>query len=314
VEQAYWKPFENSTLPRFVATGVSIWDQVSPNFERSFDNIDIYLSTCRPHGISGLINTLWTDDIAVLMKPAFPGLAYGAIAAWQAEPVNRGTFFAEYARILYAAPVAAEVAPALEAVGRSEVELAKALGGGRSNSEQTSPSLWEDPLTTAHLARAAAQREHFRQARLLAEDAQEHLWHALRLGGDAAALSDLLMDARLLDYVGMKNLYAAELAGFWQELGAHPDNRKLRFYVGEESSSHDHSRIQDMMDSSGDLQQAYRAAWLESYTPYRLGMVMGKWNMEFQYWLKLERRFHDFAARFRQGDTLPPLESFSPGY
>jgi hypothetical protein len=314
VEQYYWRPFANSTLPRFVATGVSIWDQVSPDFEHSFDNIDIYLATCRPHGITGLINTHWTDDIAVLLNPAFPGLAYGAISAWQAEPVNRGTFFTEYARILYAAPVAAEVAPALTAAGRAEEDLAKALSGARSTGEETSQSLWEDPLTAAHLERDAAQAEHFRQSRLLAEDALEHFSRALRLGGDPATLSDLVMDARLLDYVGMKNIYAAELAGFWRELGAHPDLRKLRFYVGEESSSHDHSRIQDLMDSSGDLGQAYRAAWLESYTPYRLGTVLGKWNAEFQYWWKLERRLRDFAASFHRGDALPPLESFSPGY
>jgi hypothetical protein len=41
---------------------------------------------------------------------------------------------------------------------------------------------------------------------------------------------------------------------------------------------------------------------------------MGKWNAEFQYWWKLQRRFRDFLAAFHEGDALPPLESFSPGY
>jgi hexosaminidase len=314
VYEPYWKPFTNSSLQRFVATGVSIWDQVAPNFDRSFDNIDSYLSTGRQHGISGLINTLWTDDIAVLIRPAFPGLAYGAIAAWQSEPVNRGTFFFEYARIMYGAPAAAEVAPGLTALNRSEVELARAVSGNHPDWEETSPSFWDDPLTPAHLARAAAEREHFRQTRLLAEDAEEHLSHAMRLGADPSTLSDLLLEARLLDYAGMKNIYAAEMAGFWRELGTHPDPLKLKFFLGEESTYHDHSRIEDLMDFSGDLQQAYRAAWLESYTPYRLGTVMGKWNAEFQYWWKLQRRVHDFEAAFRQGDALPSLESFSPGY
>jgi hypothetical protein len=136
----------------------------------------------------------------------------------------------------------------------------------------------------------------------------------MRLGGDSSTLSDLLLEARLLDYAGMKNIYAAEMASFWRELGSHPDGDKVSFYVSGESSSHDHSRIEDLMDYSGDLQQAYRAAWLDSYTPYRLGTVMGKWNAEFQYWWKLQRRFHDFVAAFRSGDALPSLESFSPGY
>jgi len=117
----------------------------------------------------------------------------------------------------------------------------------------------------------------------------------------------------MLDYAGMKNVYAAEMAGYWQKLGAHPDPEMLIFYFGE-ASSHDHSRIEDLMDYSGDLQQAYRAAWLDSYTSYRLGTVMGKWNAEFQYWWKLQRRFRDFESAFHRGDALPPLESFSSGY
>jgi hypothetical protein len=311
VYEPYWKPFENSSLPRFIATGVSIWDQVAPNFDLSFDNIDSFVARGRQHGVSGIINTLWTDDIAVLIRPAFPGIAYGGIAAWQSDPVRRATFFAEYARIMYGGAAAAEVASGLAALARAEVELARAVGG---EWEETSPSFWDDPLTPDHLARAAAQREHFRQTRLLAEDAEEHLSQALRLGGDPSTLSDLLMDARLLDYAGMKNIYAAEMASFWKELGSHPAPDRVTFYLSGESSSHDHSRIEDLMDYSGDLQQAYRAAWLDSYTPYRLGTVMGKWNSEFQYWWRLQRHLRDFAEAFRQGDALPSLESFSPGY
>ncbi len=310
VYQPYWKPFADSPLTRFVATGVSIWDQVAPNFDRSFDNIDNFLAVGRQHGISGLINTLWTDDIAVLLRPAFPGMAYGAAAAWQTDPVNRDTFFPEYAQIMYGPSAASEVAPALLAMSRSELELARAVGG---EDEETSPRFWDDPLTPAHLARAAAQGKHFQQTRLLAEEAIGHFSKAMQLGGDPSTLADLLLEARLLDYAGMKNIYAAEIAGFWRELGSHPDPDKLSFYLGE-ISSHDHSRIQDLMDYSGDLQLSYRAAWLDSYTPYRLGTVMGKWKSEFEYWWKLQRRFHDLDSAFHKGDALPPLESISPGY
>jgi hypothetical protein len=313
VYEPYWKPFENSPLQRFVATGVSIWDQVAPNFDRSFDNIDAFLSTGRQHGISGLINTLWTDDVAVLFRPAYPGMAYGAAAAWQADPVNRSTFFSEYARVMYGESAAAEVASGLAAVDRSENELALAVDGGRPEWEETSPAFWDDPLAPAHLARATAQKEHFHQSRLKAEDAIEHLSQAMRLGADSSTLYDTLVEARLLNYNGMKNVYAAEMASVWRDLGAHPDPRRVQFWVGE-FGSHDHSLIQDLMDYSGDLEQTYRAAWLDTYTPYRLGAIMGKWNAEFQYWWKLTRRLHDFAAGFHQGDTLPPLESLSPGY
>jgi hypothetical protein len=118
---------------------VSIWDQISPNF--SFDNIDSFLAVGCPHGVVGLMDTIWTDDIAVLLRPAFPGMAYGAVAAWQANPVDRANCFSNYASVLYGG-AAAEAAAGLSAMGRAEVELAKAVGG---ESEQTSPSFWDDP-------------------------------------------------------------------------------------------------------------------------------------------------------------------------
>lgn len=310
VYEPYWKPFADSRLPRFIATGVSVWDQISPNFELSFDNIDSFLSAGRSHGVLGIINTLWTDDIAVLIRPAFPGLAYGAVASWQAEPVDRADFFSDYARIVYPA-AAAEVSAGLTAASRSEVALARAVGG---KWEQTSPPLWDDPLTPAHLARAAEQKDNFRQTRLLAEDAQQHLSRAMQLGADPSTLSDLLLETRILDYEAMKNLYAADMASLWEKLGAQPKPEKLEYWVDTEFTSHDHSLIQDLMDACGELQQAYRSAWLDSYTPYRLGTVMGKWNIEFQYWWGLARRLQDYTRHYQSRDTLRPLESFRPRY
>ena len=310
VYQPYWKPFEESPLPRFVATGVSVWDQVAPNFDRSFDNIDAFLATGRRHGVTGMINTIWTDDIAVLIRPAFPGMAYGAVAAWQSAPVDRGRFFSDYAGIMYGAAVAADVAEGIASVDKAEVALARAIDGGHLQWEETSPAFWDDPFTKSHLERATKQRDNFRESRLRAEDAIEHLSQALRRGADPSTLSGLLLEARMLDYAGMKNIYAAEMASFWQTLGEHPDAEKLEFYIGE-FTSHDHSRIEDLLDASGDLQQAYRAAWLAEYTPYRLGTVMGRWTAEFLYWRRLQERLRNFESTFHKGDVLPTLESFS---
>jgi hexosaminidase len=310
VYEPYWKPFADSPLDRFIATGVSIWDQVAPDFNRSFSNIDTFTAEGRRHGVSGMINTLWTDDIAVLMRPAYPGVAYGAAAAWQNDPVNRGEFFSEYCRIMYPAAAAGEAKAGLDAITRAETELAKAFD---TEYDETSPSFWDDPLTQAHLARAAAHRNGFRTVRLFAEDAIEHLSRAVETGGDASVLSQLVLEARLLDYSGMKHLYAAEMADFWRDMGPHPTAEKLGFYFGR-ISSRDHGRLADLMDQSGDLRQAYRAAWLESYTTYRLGGVMGKWDAEFQYWWKLKRRIEEFREAFHDGGALPPLDTFSPAH
>ena len=307
VYEPYWKPFADLPVPKFIATGVSIWNQVAPDFDTSFSNIDNFLSAGRQHGVLGMINTLWTDDVNVLERPAYPGIAYGAVAAWQSESVDRARFFSNYAAQMYPAAVANEVAPALQQLAQAETNLAKALGG------QTMLRFWDAPLSPDRMKQAQSHREDFRQTRIAAELALEHLNRALALGGDRDTLADLLLQAQMLDYAGMKNLYSLVMADYWGQLGTHPSVDDLRFYTGE-IASHDHSLIADLMDSSGDLRESYRAAWLASYTPYRLGTVLGKFDAEFQYWWKLARRLHAFEATFHRGDALVPLESLSPEY
>jgi len=91
-----------------------------------------------------------------------PGMAYGAVAAWQSAPVDRVQFFPEYARQRY--PTTA-VAPVLERLAAAEVHLQKALG------RDTMVALWGDAFRASSLQRCSQHRDDLRQARLLAEEA-----------------------------------------------------------------------------------------------------------------------------------------------
>ena len=59
--------------------------------------------------------------------------------------MDRKKFFPEYARILYP-EAASESAAGLEAVGRAEVELAKALGP--NSKTRSHPLIWHGPPNT----------------------------------------------------------------------------------------------------------------------------------------------------------------------
>ncbi|HKT12295.1 MAG TPA: family 20 glycosylhydrolase [Terriglobia bacterium] len=304
VYQPYWKPFAELPIPKFIASGVSIWDHVLPDFGMSFDNIDSFLAVGREHGVLGIINTVWTDDVMVLMRPALPGMAYGAIASWQTQPVDRSKFFSDYSRLMYPDAISAEVASALRDVTECESRLAMAVG------DETGPQLWDDPFTPEKLSKIRAHLADLHAARVAAEDAQVHLSRALGLPGDHTMLPELLVEARLADYAGMKYLYADQISGFWQKLGKQPKPEDLDFYGGE-IYSHDHSRIADLMDIIGDLQDPYRAAWQQEYSPYRLQRVMGRLNAEFLYWWTIKKRLEYFVDHFHRGETLPPLDSFT---
>jgi len=304
VYEPYWKPFATLSIPRFIASGVSIWDQILPDFDMSFDNIDNFLAAGRAHGVLGIINTVWTDDVMVLMRPALPGIAYGAIASWQIPPVDRSQFFSDYAEVVYPAAMRAQLSAGLRGLSEAESRLATAIG------EETGPQLWDDPFEPDRLSRIHAHLEDIHAARRAAEDAQAQLMQALRIHGSHLALPELLLEARLMDYASMKYLYADQISGFWQQLGKSPNPTDLSFYSGE-IYSHDHSRIADLLDVISNLQEPYRVAWLEEYTPYRLRRVMARFDGELDYWWTVTKRLEYFENHFREGDTLPPLDSFT---
>jgi hexosaminidase len=254
----------------------------------------------------GMINTGWTDASQVLYRTALPGMAYGAAAAWQQEPMKRTEFFNEYATAFYSAPVASDVASALEALAKGEQLAEEVLGS------ETIFRMWDDPLAQARLERLAARKESLRNIRMLAEAAEERLVHAGNLHQDAYSIPSLLVSARMLDYAGMKYIYALEMAGYFKTMGAHPSRADVQFYLGWESSSRNHSRIMDLMDEVSDLREAYRSEWLSEYTHHRLPSVMGRWNAEYEYWRRLQTRMWEVLDRFKDGDTLPAIEELRP--
>jgi len=299
-------PFAREKVPEVFAPGIWCWDEITPDFIRTFENIDGFLADARKYGTMGMINTGWADASQVLYRTALPGMAYGAAAAWQTEPMNRAHFFADYAASFYSAPVAAEVAPALEALAKAQQLMEEILGS------ETIFRLWDDPLTSERLERLAAHRESFRNVRLLAEDAEEHLARALSLEEDVYSIPSLALGARMLDYAGMKYIYALEMASYFNTLSSHPSHADVQFYLGWESSARNHGRIMDLMDEISDLREVYRSAWLSEYTDHRLGSVMGRWNAEYEYWRRLQTRLWDVLHGFQDGDTLPTLEELRP--
>jgi len=241
-----------------------------------------------------------------LYRMAWAGMAYGAAAAWQSVPVAREHFFSDYAGIVYPPAVAAEVAPALEELTDAETRLEKVFG------EETMVRMWDDPLSRDSIELYRAHREDLRQVRLLAEQGQERLEHALALNGDPSSLASLELGARLLDYAGMKFLYAVEMAGRWQQLGAHPSRNQVISTLNDLCCL-DHFPAGDLMDGITELREDYRPAWLAEYAPYRLGTSLGKFDREFLYWYAFTRWLDKLRDGFRDGDTLPPLESYRPG-
>ena len=302
----YVEPLAKHDVPTVVAPGVWNWNEVFPDYHQSFDNINGLLATGKTYHTLGVMTTGWTDSAQTIYRMSLPGLALAAVAGWQTEPVSGATYFDEYCRIVYPPAVAAEVAPALEELSGAEETFVRALGG---------PSIhrfWADPLEPRTLSRLESHKEDLQKARLLAESAHERLQRALRLKGDPATLNSLVLAARMFDYLGMKNLYALEWAGYFRQLQEKADPEMVRFYLNTQIAAQDHGMLADLMDAITGLREHYRAAWLEESTTYRLGTALARWDAECEYWRAMQTRVPEIVSAHRSGAAFPGIEALRP--
>ncbi len=287
-------------IPNIVCSAVHSWNEIAPDYDTTFANIDTLLAAGRKAHTQGLLNTVWTDDRQALIRMSWPGMAYGAAAPWQNSPLSRSEFFNDYARLMYPERPAPEIAKALSALNAAEVSLQKVLG------QDTMQELWQDPFSAATLERAQAHRTELRQCRLLAEEAEEHLYRAFP-GDSRIEANDFLVGARLLDYAGMKFLYALEINDIWTKLPNMPAKKQLQSALAVGITNSAHSRVSDLMDIVSQLRESYRDAWQQQYTDYRLFSALGRWNAEYEYWRRAQTRLDEFVAGFQSGAALPTL-------
>ena len=296
------EPFRKANVPQVIGTGIWAWDTIAPDFHITFANIDGFLRDGRKHGTLGIVNTNWADDAQILYRMTQPGVAYGAIAAWQRGPYgSRRLLFELLRRSLSRRPGGWHCGGT-----RRRWTTRSRRWRQRSARRICSGSgtiLWRRQA----LSRVRAHIQEMRQARLKAEEAQERLQAVASQYPES--LPSLLLGARLLDYAGMKFLYAVEIADIYTKLDASATRADASFWLGREASDRNHSRIGDLMDLITELRDVYQAQWQAENTPYRLGAALGRFNAEYEYWRRLQSRLWDVRRTFQEGKPLPPLDS-----
>jgi len=300
--QRWLAPLIAHNIPHFVQPGVTSYDDIVPDFDTTFENIDTFLAAGRRSGALGLINSVWADDAQLLMRMSMPAIAYGAVAPWQSIAMNRTDFFSEYARLMYPASIAADVASALTDLSIAETDVKKLLG------DQSMFGLWEDPFFPGYYNQLAAHREDLHETRMHAERALIALLHARDSGADPSTINSLIIGSELLDYAGEKFQTPLDLTAIWQRIGSkRPDEERWWNEWESQVTHYDHSYLTDLMDRISGLKPAYRSEWLEEYTPYRLGAALGRWEAEYQYWRGVHEKLRHFNDSTKTGDSLPPL-------
>jgi len=235
---------------------------------------------------------------------SLPGMAYGAAAPWQSVPMDRVNFFSDYALLMYPAAIAPDIASALSNMTIAETHVKKLLGN------QSMFGLWEDPFFPTYYNKLAAHREDLHETRINAEQAETALFHARSMGADSETVNSLMIGSELLDYAGEKFQTPLDLTAIWRKFGGtRPDAERWWNDWESQVTHYDHSYVTDLMDRIKGLEPAYRAEWLEEYTPYRLGAALGRWDAEYQYWRAVHETLRHFNESTHSGDALPPLDT-----
>jgi hexosaminidase len=300
------EPLASRNIPTVVTPGVWGWNELFPDYHRSFYNINEFIATGRKYNTLGVLNTTWTDSRQTIYRLVYPGIAFGAAASWQSERVDADSFFREYCAVVYPAAVAAEIAPALEELSTVEEIFETVL------QRNTWSAFWADPLAPDHLKKLQAGESEVRRARLLAENAQERIQRALRISSHPT-LKSLLVAARQFDYLGMKSLYTLEFARYFRQLQENPKKELVQLYCSNQMNSKTYGMLADLREMISELREQYREAWLDEATPFRLQSALYRWDAEWDYWttvqkLLVQKVLHDW----KEGEPFPPLESIRP--
>jgi hexosaminidase len=300
------EPLAKVNATTMVAPGVWAWNEIFPDFHKSFFNINELIATGRKFHTIGVINTTWTDSRQTIYRLQLPGIAFGAVASWQPERVDTNTFFGAYCSYTYPPAAAAHVTQALEELSTVEEIIERVLG----NTSQA--AFWADPLVPGQLKKIQSGEKQLRRLRLLAESAQEHLQLAMRTSSDPT-LHSYLVSARMCDYLGMKCLYALEWSEYFRQLKENPTKELVSLYIGNQMNSTTYGMIGDLQEFLSELRGQYRDVWLEEATPFRLQSALYRWDNEWQYWnnlrtLVIEKVLHSW----KPGEPFPSIEVIHP--
>jgi hexosaminidase len=299
------EPLAKVNAPTMVAPGVWAWNEIFPDFHKTFFNNNELIAAGRKFKTLGVINTTWTDSRQTIYRLQEPGIAFGAAASWQPERVETNSFFTNYCQIRYPS-IATDLAQALEELSTCEETIEKTLG------TTSQSAFWIDALAPGPLVKFQKGEKELRRLRILSEDAQEHLQRAMHKSNEPL-LHSMLVSARMCDYLGMKCLYALEWADYFKQLKEDPKKELVSLYIGNQMNSTTYGMIGDLQEFLSETRSLYRDAWLEEATPFRLQSALYRWDNEWQYWNNVRTLVIDKILHgWKPGEPFPSIDVIHP--
>jgi hexosaminidase len=281
------KPYRDAGLRVVVAPGAQTWNQVWPNLDVAFVNIRNFVRDGQKLGAMGMLNTTWNDDGEALYGMAWPALAFGAAAGWQAGESDVDQFKNSYDWAFYRNNDAT-FHDALENLDRGHQALARI-----NVDTETDDLFWVDPFTPEGAKLMLKILPAARDMRLGAEHTLESLYRNRdKAHANQSTPADMMLGAWRWDALGMKIQFTQEINHFyWDAFQNQTDADRVSNDLEEITAIN--ARLEDLRDATTRLSQMYREAYLREYGPYWLDNVLVRYD-------SLAREFQTKIVAVRQ--------------
>ena len=282
------RPVAKENFSFFIQSAVDGWQHLYPNANYTYDNIDLCLKSAHDNNGIGYITSVWADAVQTLQQNSWMFMAYGGIAAWQHQPVNRNEFVSNYSRIEYS-QISSLMNEAFNKLSESQSYFEKCI-----SYRHTLTGMWADPFSETALKNTNTHVDDYKKARLSAELAEESLINALQYKtADSDIIKTLLVNSRMLHYTATRFLWAKNIVDRWDNY-IETKGKKDSWVMYYDIDYSAHGLITDMEDYCTELKEEYRQAWLLENKPYRLETMIGRFDVEYSFWRNLYLKVRDF--------------------
>lgn len=302
------EPFAKAGMETWVAPGDSNWNQVYPDANVAFPNIQGFIGDGQRLGSTGALTTVWNDDGEGLFNMDWYGVLYGAVAAWQPGESAIAPYQQAYGR-LFNGDTSGKIGQAEQELMAADEILDQA--NTHMNSDQI---FWLDPWSAQGQAIATKLLPVAKELRLHAEHAIALLAQA-RLAEpelrEQDALTAMDFGARRLDLIGFKLEMTQEMTDEYAQALAKQHNQDLPKYTdnaqGELNRVND--RCKDLRDAYSGLKEEFTQVWQSENRPYWMDNVTVRYNLAIQTWEKRSMRIDEAGRALHTGQDLPSAAS-----
>jgi hypothetical protein len=86
---------------QLVSPGANNWNEIYADLDTAYANAAQFIADGKAAHVLGMFETVWHDDGESLYEATWAPVAFAAASAWQAEPVDRATWSATFARAFF---------------------------------------------------------------------------------------------------------------------------------------------------------------------------------------------------------------------